>query len=95
MRYIKTFSNLFESKNYGLDHVLTIEDARKLAKFEEDDAGPIDDEFEREEKYGDFIDEIVGKTIGEFCEWRWPDEPNISINKKPSNLEGFYFKCRT
>lgn len=55
-------------------HVLTKEEAVKLGAFEEENLGPGDDPFTQKE-FDDFVAEVTGKTIAEFCEWKWPDEP--------------------
>lgn len=72
MKSIKNF-NQFINESYGYDYVITLEDANKLYSLEEDNLAPgesIDDD-----DYDKFIDDVVGKTLKEYSEWRYPDQP--------------------
>lgn len=56
-------------------HVITEDDAMKLAALEEEDMAPGEQDIQTEIEFDKFVSEVTGKTLKEFAEWRWPDEP--------------------
>lgn len=85
MKHIKLFEQFLNEskkdyKNHKLaDHIITKKDAGKLANFEDEQTGPVGPGFSKS-KYDNFINDIEGKTIREFSEWRWPEEPQKQFN---------------
>jgi len=56
-------------------HVITEDDAMKLAALEEEDMAPGEQDIQTEVEFDKFVSQVTGKTLKEFAEWRWPDEP--------------------
>ncbi len=60
-----------------LEHILTEEDAKKLFGLEEENLAP--GEKLPEGEYQEFIKDVIGKKLWEYCKWRWPEEPEEQL----------------
>jgi hypothetical protein len=57
------------------DHIINKEDAERLFSLEEEDLSPNDEPIDDEE-FLHFISIIIGKTLWEYSEWRYPEDPD-------------------
>lgn len=84
MKSIKNFNQFINDTGFGYDYVITLEDAKKLYSLEEDNLAPgesVDDN-----DYDEFINDVVGKTLKEYSEWRYPDDPDQQFQSAISIL---------
>lgn len=69
-----------------LSHVITEEEAGKLFSLEEDNLGP--DDAISDEDFEKFKKDVTGMTMKQYCEWRWPDEPQEQFDMALAVLDG-------
>lgn len=78
MKHLKLFEDFSVNEDYKSHpmskHVITKDDANKLADFEEDQNGPGAPPSDDKE-IDEFIAKITGMTLQAFSEWRWPENP--------------------
>ena len=90
MKYLKKFESFKINEGMtDLDaiktHILTEDEIKSLFSLEEDNLAP--GESFSEEEYQDFIKDVSGKTIWEYCNWRYPEEPEEQLEMVIGVLE--------
>lgn len=68
---------MVEIRQSQLRHVLTVLDATALFSLDEENLAP--GEELSEEDFKEFINDVTGKTLWEYCKWRWPEEPEEQL----------------
>jgi hypothetical protein len=89
MKNIKLFENFDEAgyKNHSMsNHKISKQEAELLFDLEMDNFPPgsapdSDEEFEA------FAKDTVGKTLGEYAEWRWPENPQEQFDMALTALD--------
>jgi hypothetical protein len=76
LEYSKSFLIFVLSLNRNdmENYILTQDDAIKLFSLEEDDQSPMDNPY-TDDDFNKFVEDVSGKTLLEYCEWRFPDSP--------------------
>ncbi len=61
------------------EHIITEDEAKVLFSIEEDNLSPMDKPF-TDKQFNDFVSEVSGKTLKEYANFRFPDNPSEQFN---------------
>ena len=94
MSKIKTrFSDFINENLSNKEYIIGKKDVNILYQLEENDLWPNDSYSE--EDYTRFSNDVMGKTVWEYCNWRYPDNPEgqynavLNILKNDKKFENF------
>ncbi len=77
-KMITRFSDFLNEDLSNKEYIIGKKDVNILYQLEENDLWPNDSYSE--EDYTRFSNDVMGKTVWEYCNWRYPDNPEGQYN---------------